>query len=81
MKKMFRKETKNVIRHYRTKVFDGNALGLIKKNDFDNLMGISSRSVLGRMTAIKAAFCLGYQAGRKELKERIANRFEKGGAA
>lgn len=74
------KETrKNIIRRYRIKMFGEESLKRIDKKDFNNLMNISKRSVLGRMTAINSAFYLGYNAGQDDLKKRIVNHFEKGG--
>lgn len=74
------KETrKNIIRRYRSKMFGEESLKRIDKKDFNNLMNISKRSVLGRMTAINSAFYLGYNAGQDDLKKRIVNHFEKGG--
>lgn len=74
------KETrKNIIRRYRSKMFGEESLKRIDKKDFNNLMNISKRSVLGRMTAINSAFYLGYNAGQDDLKKRIVNHFEKVG--
>lgn len=74
------KETrKNIIRRYRSKMSGEESLKRINKKDFNNLMNISKRSVLGRMTAINSAFYLGYNAGQDDLKKRIVNHFEKVG--
>jgi len=35
-----------------------------KKEDFDNLINVAKYADFGRSTAIQAAFCMGYDAGK-----------------
>lgn len=69
------------IRHCRRKFQVGKAFSLIGREDFKKLMQISRHSVLGRMTAIEVAFCLGYDAGGKGILERNGGHFRKGGVS
>lgn len=50
--------------YYRSEVFSNEALELLKKEDFSNLIKVSKYSDFGVWTAIEAAFCLGYKSGK-----------------
>lgn len=50
--------------YYRTRFFSNEVLELLTKDDFMNLVHIAHYTGTGVATAIKAAFCLGYNAGK-----------------
>ncbi len=57
-------EAEQLSSYYRTRFFSNGALGLLTKKDFINLIHIAHYADTGITTAIKAAFCLGYHAGK-----------------
>lgn len=50
--------------YYRTRFFRNEVLEFLTKDDFMNLVHIAHYAGTGVATAIKAAFCLGYHAGK-----------------
>jgi len=66
--RFFKRRTRQEINHlseqYRTEVFSDEALELLNKEDFDNLIKVAKYADFGVWTAIEAAFCLGYKAGK-----------------
>lgn len=59
-----RQEVDRLVKHYRTDVFNDEALELLAQEDIKNLICISRYADMGRLQAIEAAFCLGYAAGK-----------------
>ena len=58
-----------IYEHYRNMILDNKAVELITKEDYRNLIAVAKYSkLLGRSTAIQAAFCLGYKAGKGGTK-------------
>lgn len=45
------------------------ALELLKSNDFETLVNVALYADLGVWTAIQAAFCMGYKAGKAKLPD------------
>lgn len=70
-----REEVDQLVKHYRTEIFNDEALELLAQEDIKNLICISKYADMGRLQAIEAAFCLGYAAGKEELKNRIKKHF------
>lgn len=55
--------------HYRGMILDNKAVELIKQEDYNNLIYVAKYAEFGRSTAIQAAFCLGYLAGKADGKK------------
>ncbi len=49
---------------YRNMILNDKAVELITKEDYGNLLIIAKHAEFGKSTAIQAAFCLGYEAGK-----------------
>lgn len=58
-------ETEQLSRYYRTNIFSRGALRFLTNTDLLNLIHIAHYADTGVTTAIKAAFCLGYNAGKE----------------
>lgn len=63
------KQKQNSFQYYRTRFFSNEVLELLTKDDFMNLVHIAHYAGTGVATAIKAAFCLGYHAGKGKVAE------------
>lgn len=50
--------------HYREDVIGEEANGLMKNDDFNKLLEVARYADFGVWTAIQAAYCLGYAAGK-----------------
>lgn len=50
--------------YLRGSVLNDEALGLLKSKDFESLINVAVYADLGVWTAIEAAFCMGYEAGK-----------------
>lgn len=59
-----KQEVEKLSDYYRKEVFNEEALNLITRKDFANLINVAHYAAFGLWTAIEAAFCLGYKAGK-----------------
>lgn len=50
--------------YLRGSVFNDKTLELLKSKDFESLVNVALYADLGVWTAIEAAFCMGYEAGK-----------------
>ncbi len=63
-KKMLKEKAENLSDYYRKEVMSDEILEFLTKEEFINLTGVAKRADFGIWTAIEAAFCLGYEAGK-----------------
>lgn len=68
-KRLTKAEINCLYEHYRNMILNNKAVELITKEDYRNLIAVAKYSkLLGSSTAIQAAFCLGYKAGKGGAK-------------
>lgn len=54
----------NLSDQYRNMILSHKAVELMESKDFDNLVKVAKCADFGIWTAIQAAFCMGYDAGK-----------------
>lgn len=57
-------EINGLAKHYRNMILHDKAVELITKEDYNNLLNVANYADFGKSTAIQAAFCLGFNAGK-----------------
>lgn len=57
-------EVQELSGYLRGSVFNDEALELLKSEDFESLTNVAVYADFGVWTAIQAAFCMGYEAGK-----------------
>lgn len=60
---------------FRKEMYNNEALELLKSKDFENLTNVAVYADLGVWTAIQAAFCMGYEVGKEDLKNHLLTNF------
>jgi len=72
-------EVEALYHYYRNEVMDRETIdNHFESKEFINLIHVARYAEFGLMTAIGAAFCLGYSTGQQELKDKIIKHFRKG---